>query len=114
MLISKFSLDEDEVYDEFRWYIINKFLDFYWVKIIVLIFVVIVLLLNGMIKNFNFNESFWKLIDKELIFMNNYCEVIIRFNCEKFKGKEMFSFFRIVGKYVKDEKIEYVMYLYLI
>lgn len=53
-----------------------------------------------------------KLTDKELIFMNNHREVTTRFNREKFKGKETFSPFRIVGKYVKDEKIEHVMYLH--
>lgn len=36
--------------------------------------------------------------------MNNHREVTTRFNREKFKGKETFSPFRIVGKYVKDEK----------
>lgn len=44
--------------------------------------------------------------------MNNHREVTTRFNREKFKGKETFSPFRIVGKYVKDEKIEHVMYLH--
>lgn len=111
-LTSKFSPDEDEVYDEFRRYIINKPLDFYRAKTTVPISAAIVLSPNGTIKNSNPNESFWKLIDKELIFMNNHREVTTRFNREKFKGKETFSPFRIVGKYVKDEKIEHVMYLH--
>ena len=35
--------------------------------------------------------------------MNNHREVTTRFNREKFKERETFSPFRIVGKYVKDE-----------
>ncbi|MDJ0304291.1 hypothetical protein QL231_30505, partial [Bacillus bombysepticus] len=85
-LTSKFSPDEDEVYDEFRRYIINKPLDFYRAKTTVPISAAIVLSPNGTIKNSNPNESFWKLTDKELIFMNNHREVTTRFNREKFKG----------------------------
>lgn len=49
-LTSKFSPDEDEVYDEFRRYIINKPLDFYRAKTTVPISAAIVLSPNGTIK----------------------------------------------------------------
>lgn len=57
-LTSKFSPDEDEVYDEFRRYIINKPLDFYRAKTTVPISAAIVLSPNGTIKILTLMKAF--------------------------------------------------------